>query len=108
MIGTEDRYIIQKCLEGEKEAFGFLVDRYRESVYDLAYSKLRNCHDSEDVTQKVFIKAYQKLRTLKQWDNMHAWLYSITNNICKDWIKIRSKKPDRVFIEDQDPRKIEN
>ena len=108
MIGTEDRYIIQKCLDGETEAFGFLVDRYRESVYALAYSKLRNSHDSEDITQEVFIRAYQKLRTLKQWDNMHAWLYSITNNMCKDWIKIQSKRPDRISIEDQDPQKIEN
>jgi RNA polymerase sigma factor (sigma-70 family) len=108
MIETEDRYIIQKCLDGETEAFGFLVDRYRESVYALAYSKLHNRHDAEDITQKVFIKAYQKLRTLKQWDNMHAWLYSITANMCKDWIKIQSRRPDRSFIEDQDPKTIES
>jgi RNA polymerase sigma factor (sigma-70 family) len=108
MIETEDRYIIQKCLDGETEAFGFLVDRYRESVYALAHSKLHNSHDAEDITQKVFIKAYQKLRTLKQWDNMHAWLYSITANMCKDWIKVQSRRPDRSFIEDQDPKTIES
>jgi len=104
----EDKYIIQKCLDGETEAFGFLVDRYRQSVYAFAYSKLRNRQDAEDVTQKVFIKAYQKLRTLKQWDNMHAWLYSITANMCKDWIKVQSRRPDRSFIEDQDPKKLDS
>jgi RNA polymerase sigma factor (sigma-70 family) len=104
----EDKYIIQKCLDGETEAFGFLVDRYRQSVYAFAYSKLRNRQDAEDVTQKVFIKAYQKLRTLKQWDNMHAWLYSITANMCKDWIKIQSRRPDSSFIEDQELNKLDS
>jgi len=75
---TEDGYIIHKCLNGEQAAFGLLVDKYKASVYALAHSKLRNFHDAEDITQEVFIKAYQKLHTLKRWDNFLAWLYSIT------------------------------
>ena len=62
---TEDGYVIQKCLDGEQAAFGLLVDKYKESVYALAYSKLGNFHDAEDVAQEVFIKAYEKLSTLK-------------------------------------------
>lgn len=84
---TEDGKIVSKCLNGEPEAFGFLVDRYKESVYAFAYSKLRNFHDAEDVTQEVFLKAYQKLRTLRRWDSFHAWIYSIASNLCKNWIR---------------------
>jgi len=62
---TEDGHIIYKCLNGDRVAYGLLVDKYKESIYALAYSKLGNFHDAEDVTQEVFIKAYQKLRTLK-------------------------------------------
>jgi len=79
-VRTEDGYIIHKCLNGEKEAFGFLVDKYKESIYAFAYSKLRNLHDAEDITQEVFIKAFRKLHTLKRWDSFLAWLYSITSN----------------------------
>jgi RNA polymerase sigma factor (sigma-70 family) len=96
-----DRYIINKCLNGDSTAFGMLVDKYKESVYALAYSKLRNFHDAEDVTQEAFMKAYQNLRTLRQWDDFHAWIYAITNNICKMMIRSRSRQPDREFIEDQ-------
>ncbi|MFC1716545.1 RNA polymerase sigma factor [Candidatus Poribacteria bacterium] len=53
---TADGY--HKCLNGDSAAFGLLVERYREGVYALAYSKLGNLHDAEDVTQEVFIKAY--------------------------------------------------
>ena len=58
---TEDGYLIHKCLNGEKEAFGFLVDKYKTSVYAFAYSLLWNFHDAEDITQEVFLKAFRKL-----------------------------------------------
>ncbi len=104
---TEDGQIIQKCLNGDPAAFGLLVDKYKESIYALAYSKLGNFHDAEDVAQEVFIKAYEKLRTLKQYDSFLAWLYSITSNSCRMWIRSRSRRPDHDFIEDQDPKTLE-
>lgn len=100
---SEDGYIIRKCLDGEKEAFGFLVDKYKESVYGFAYSKLLNFHDAEDITQEVFIRAFQKLHTLRRWDNFLAWLYSITFNLCKTMLKKQSKRLDSESIEDINP-----
>ena len=104
----EDAYIIHKCLNGEPEAFGFLVDRYKESVYALAHSKLHDFQDAEDVTQEVFIKAYQRLNTLRQWDSFYAWLYAITSNICKNWLNKRSKRPDQELMEEKDPKILED
>jgi DNA-directed RNA polymerase specialized sigma24 family protein len=66
---SSDGYIINKCLNGEPEAFGLLVDKYRMSVYALAYTKLKNFHDAEDIAQEVFIKAYRNLHTLKRYDS---------------------------------------
>jgi len=100
---TEDGEIIRKCLNGEPEAFGFLVDKYKESIYGFAYAKLLNFQDAEDVTQEVFLKAYRKLRTLRRWENFHAWLYSITSNLCKIWLRTRSRRPDGEFLEEKDP-----
>jgi len=99
-VRTEDGYLIHKCLNGEKEAFGFLVDKYRTSVYAFAYSLLWNFHDAEDITQEAFLQAFQKLPTLKQWDSFRAWLYVITSNLCKKFI--RKNYPDREFFSEQD------
>jgi len=99
-LRTEDGYIVGRCLNGEKAAFGFLVDKYREAVYALAYSKVRNFHDAEDITQEVFIKAYRKLHTLRRWENFMAWLHCITLNQCKNWLRKQSKSPESGPVED--------
>ena len=101
-----DRYLINQCLNGDSTAFGLLVDKYKESIYALAYSKLRNFHDAEDITQETFIKAYQNLRKLRQWDDFHAWIYAIASNLCKDWIRASSRRPDCEFIEDQSAKSL--
>lgn len=98
---TDDGCIIDKCLNGDSAAFGLLVDKYKEGVYALAYSRLRNFHDAEDVTQEVFINAYQKLKTLRRYDSFLGWLYSITSNLCKMQLRARARRPDREFIEDK-------
>ena len=97
---TEDGYLIHKCLNGEPEAFGFLVDKYKTSVYAFAYSQLWNFHDAEDITQEAFLQAFRKLHTLKRWDSFRAWLYVITSNLCKKFI--RKNHPDREFFSEQD------
>jgi len=105
-VRTEDGHIIHKCLNGDSAAFGFLVDKYKASVYAFAYSRLRNFHDAEDVAQEVFIKAYENLRKLKRWDSFLAWIYSIASNLCKNWIRAQSRRPDHEFIEDKDPETL--
>ena len=99
---TEDGYIVYRCLNGESQAFGSLVDKYRDRVYALAYSRLRNFHDAQDITQDAFIRAYEKLHTLRRWDRFQAWIYSITSNLCKNHIRIKDRRPDGDFVEEQD------
>jgi len=84
---TEDAHIIHGCLNGDSSSFSLLVEKYKSKVHALAYDKLKNFHDAEDVTQEVFIKAYQNLRNLRQWDSLPAWLYSITSNQCSKWTR---------------------
>ena len=99
---TEDGHIIQKCLDGDAAAFGLLVDKYKGSVYALAYAKLDDFHDAQDMTQEVFLKAYRKLRTLKRWDRFLSWLYAITSNSCKDFLRSKANRPDEEYISDQE------
>jgi len=99
-VRTEDGDLIRACLKGDETAFGFLVDKYKSCVYAKAYASLRNFQDAEDMTQEVFLKAYQKLRSLKQYDRFLAWLYAITANLCKNFLRSKEARPDGTYLED--------
>jgi len=107
-LHTEDGCLIGKCLDGDPDAFGFLVDKYKSAVFALAYSNLGNFHDAQDLTQEVFIEAYQNLHKLRYWDKFAFWLYRIASNKGKNAVRAKSKRPDREFLEDQEPGLFED
>ena len=86
-MALNDTELIQRTLEGDESAFGFLVDKYKGSVHALAYRKLGNFHTAEEITQDTFLKAYQKLSTLKDPGRFPGWLYVIAARCCISWLR---------------------
>ena len=82
-----DAELIQRTLLGDESAFGFLVDKYKGSVHALAYRKLGDFHTAEEITQDTFLKAYQKLSTLKDPARFPGWLYVIAARCCISWLR---------------------
>jgi len=96
-----DEELIARATAGDETAFGFLVDKYKGAVHALAYRKLRDYHDAEDITQEAFLRAYQKLSTLKDGRNFAGWLYVITANCCRMHLrKLCQKVGATVCLED--------
>ena len=104
---TEDGCIIQDCLNGKPEAFGMLVDKYKEGVYAFAYAQLRDFRDAQDVTQEVFLQAYRDLRSLRRWESFCFWIYRIAHRCCAQCFRARAKRVAREFIDDQNPDLID-
>ncbi len=86
-----DVQLIHSILSGNDNAFSTLVQKYQKSVHALAWRKIGDFHYAEEITQDVFLQAYEKLSTLKNRNQFAGWLYVITNNLCTDWL--RKKKP---------------
>ena len=86
-MGFHDAELIQRTLTGDESAFGFLVDKYKGSVHALAYRKLGDFHIAEEITQDTFLKAYQKLSTLKDPACFPGWLYVIAARCCISWLR---------------------
>ena len=82
-----DVELIQRVLDGDDTAFSELVNKYRKSVHALAWRKVQDFHIAEDITQETFLKAYQKLSTLKESQSFAGWLYVIAVNRCKAWLR---------------------
>ena len=87
MEKESDVLLIQRILSGDEAAFSVLVEKYRKSVHALAWRKIGNFHDAEEITQDTFLQVYKKLPTLKDPYKFVGWLYVITNRLCIDWIR---------------------
>ena len=83
--------LIQQTLAGKTSAFDPLVKMHRRTIYVLVLSYIKNPADAEDLTQRIFIRAYERLATLRELDCFLAWLQQIAHNTCKDWLRRRSE-----------------
>lgn len=86
-----DFIYIQKVLDGDTAAFSHLVSQYKDMVYSLAFSILKQETEAEDAAQESFIKAYQKLGTFKKSAKFSTWLYTITYRT--SLYNLRRRKP---------------
>lgn len=87
-----DEMLIRRTLQGDKNAFGFLVEKYKGAVHALAYRKLGDFHDAQDIAQEAFLRAYQNLKSLKNPAQFAGWLYVITSNCCKMHLRKRGRR----------------
>ncbi len=81
----DDVQLIQEVLSGDDSAFGILVEKYQKSIHALVWRKIGDFHHAEEITQDTFLRAYQKLSTLKNPSQFLRWLYVIANRLCQNW-----------------------
>jgi RNA polymerase sigma-70 factor, ECF subfamily len=79
-VSADDQRLIQDCLRGRTEAFGELVCRYQDRLYNTVYRLLDNAEDARDAVQEAFLHAYQSLNTFKGDSLFFTWLYRIAVN----------------------------
>ena len=95
---NDDVALIRRILAGDETAFAELVKKYQKPIHTLAWRKIGDFHIAEDITQEVFLKVYQGLRTLKHPHQFSGWLYVITANLCATWL--RKKRIQTQPLED--------
>lgn len=78
-----------------EKAFRDFIQEHQPRVYNTALNILQNEQDAEEITQDVFVEAYNKAHTFKGESQVSTWLYRITTNKCID--HIRSKKRKKRF-----------
>lgn len=81
--------LVRQTLGGDTSAFDRLVKMHRTTVYALIISYIKDPADAEDLTQRIFIRAYERLATLRELDRFRPWLLQIAHNTCKDWLRRR-------------------
>jgi RNA polymerase sigma-70 factor (ECF subfamily) len=87
----DDTTLVRRCLAGQTQAYGVLVDRYSARIINLAYAMIGDRHNAEDIAQDAFVRAYKGLSRFEKRAKFSSWLYQIALNLCKDYLKAKSR-----------------
>ena len=82
MTSAPEREWVRRAKQGDREAFGEIVQYHQQTVFNVAYRLLENIHDAEDATQEAFIRAYQFLDRFDLERPLTPWLKQIVVNVC--------------------------
>ena len=99
-VERDDVQLIQDVLSGDDSAFGILVEKYQKSIHALVWRKIGDFHHAEEITQDTFLRAYQKLSTLKNPSQFLRWLYVIANRLCLNWRRKHKPAKQLQSLED--------
>ena len=87
MTTQEEKDIIKKVIDGDKNAFEELLLANQKNVYNLALKMTKNEEDALDISQEAFIKAYRQLSGFRGDSKFSVWMYRLTYNLCIDFLR---------------------
>ncbi len=88
-----DEELVARSVAGDKESFDQLILRWERPIYALAYRVIGRDEDARDVCQETFLRAFRALPGFKGQAKFSSWLYRITLNLCRDWIRRQKRTP---------------
>jgi RNA polymerase sigma-70 factor, ECF subfamily len=88
-----DRELIKLILQGDKEKFRMLVEQYQQMVFRTCMGFLHDKEDADDLTQDIFIQAYQSLHSFKGDSAFSTWIYRIAVNASLNRVRKNSGNP---------------
>jgi RNA polymerase sigma-70 factor (ECF subfamily) len=94
---NDDLRLIEAALQGESSAFGQLVQKYQDRLFNSLVYALGNAEEARDVLQEAFVQALLHLDSFHQSSLFYTWLYRIAFNVAASWR--RKKKLDRVSLD---------
>ena len=94
-MDLKDDVILKQAIQGDRESFGVIYERYVGRVYSYIYYRTGNQHDAEDLTARVFYRAMHRINNYQDRGlPVSAWLYRIAHNLVANWHRDRGRRPE--------------
>lgn len=91
MENRNDIYYIEQVLKGDINAFGALVEKHKDRVFNLAFRICGNREEAEELAQDSFLKAYRSLQGFKMKSSFSTWIFRITYNTAISHVRTKRK-----------------
>lgn len=95
MMKTEtpsDGEVVEAVLAGHEDLFRVLVRRYQDVMFRHAYRMTGDGDEAAEIVQKSLVKGFRSLKTCQDPEKVGGWLFRITANLCKDYLKSRRRR----------------
>jgi RNA polymerase sigma-70 factor (ECF subfamily) len=93
VVGLTDEELVSRSMGGDPESFNQLIRRWERPIYALAYRTIGREDDARDLVQETFLRAFRGLSGFKGQAKFSSWLYRITLNLCRDWMRRQRRTP---------------
>ncbi|MFW6089061.1 MAG: RNA polymerase sigma factor [Gemmatimonadota bacterium] len=110
--GPPDAVLIARVLDGDREPFRVLVERYQRAYLLYATRMVSSEAIAEDIVQDAFVTAFEKLATCKQPERFASWCFHIVRNRCHDHLRSPASRSagseplDTLAAEGEDPSRV--
>jgi RNA polymerase sigma-70 factor (ECF subfamily) len=94
----DEQKLIRNCLEGDRQAFEKIVERYRDALYWTAYNLVLDSEDARDITQQAFLKIWRSLPEYDSTRSFPGWAHRIAANCAIDLL--RSRRESEPLVDD--------
>ena len=91
-----ERDLVQRAQEGDRRAFGELVEAHQGFAYNVALRAVDNSQDAEDIVQEAFVRAWRSLAGFRVDAQFRTWLYRIVINLCYSQLPQLRKEVNRL------------
>ena len=95
-VSSDEKQLIRECLAGRTEAFGELVIRYQDRLFNALSGIMGSPDDARDVAQDAFVQAFQKLKTFRGQSAFYSWLFRIALNAAASQKRRTKRKPASI------------
>ncbi len=79
---TDENSVIERCKNGDREAFAYIVQKYMKPAYYVALGYVGNSDDALDLSQDAFVNAFRHIKRFDSSRSFFPWFYSILKNLC--------------------------
>ena len=93
----DDSAVVAAYLDGDRRAFGELVERYQNRLLNFVYRTTGDRERAEDLVQETFIRVYRHIHRFDQSKKFSTWIYTIASNLAKNELRNRSRNPLVLF-----------
>ena len=99
-MSADEKALVDRCRQGEDDAWRTLVDQFGQKVYSVAYHFTLNREDAEELSQEIFLKTFENLHRYDGSFPLVAWLLSLSRNLCIDRYRRRKREKSFRFVSD--------